>query len=137
MALLYKFPTNKMMSNFAEARSPTRMAEIQKAVLKATNDALTTKFVKAYAAKNIGGEITDYLKNANDYVMTRLKAKSVAPKNATPSIARQVAIKVVISPQNAVLLAKFDISVHLKNGAVEVQATNCEGASKVLLSVKP
>ncbi len=34
--------------------------------------------------------------------MTNLNAKSLAPKNATPSIARQVAIKVVLGPQKAV-----------------------------------
>ena len=137
MALLYKFPTSKMMVNRAEASSSTRMAEMQKAVLKATNDALATKFMKAFKSGNVGSEIQHCLQQADTYVGERLKGKGLMPKDLNPSIARQVVIKAVLGPQNAALLAKFDVSVHLKNGAVEVQATDCAGASKVLLAVKP
>jgi hypothetical protein len=137
MALLYKFPTSKMLSKFTEASSPTRIVEMQKAVLKATNDALTSKFIKTYQSKNISGEIVHCLQNALTYVATHRKASSVAGKSAAPSIPRQIAIKVILGPQDAVMLAKFDVSVHLKNGAVEVHSTDCAGASKVLLSVKP
>ena len=68
-----------------------------------------------------------------------LVGKSLMPKNAVsaPSIARQIAIKMVLGPQQAALLAKSDLSVHLKNGAVELQGTDCNGSTKVLLSVKP
>ena len=133
MALLYKFPAAKIISKWNEAKSGARVAEIQKAVLKATNDAHTTKFIKAF----MGLDIQTFLQTAHAYVSKNMVAKGLVPVKAQPSVAEQILIKAIFGPQQAVLLAKFDLSIHLKNGAVEVQGTDCKGASKVLLAVKP
>jgi hypothetical protein len=130
MALLYKFPMAKIFSDWSQAKSSTRVAEIQKAVLKATNDATTTKFVQALK----GADTNGFLQDVDKQVMKNLVGKSLMPKNAVtaPSVARQIAIKMVLGPQQAVLLAKADLSVHFKNGKVELQGTDCNGAMKVL-----
>jgi len=59
------------------------------------------------------------------------------PSVGKPSVPRQVLIKMVMGPQQAVLLAKFDLSIHLKNKAIELQATDCKGNQQVMLSVSP
>ncbi len=135
MALLYKFPMDKTYMDWSTAKSGARIADIQKAVLKATNDALTTKFIKEF--KN--ADTNKFLQDVDKQVMKNLVGKSLMPKNAisAPSIARQVAIKMVLGPQKAVALAKADLSVHLKNGAVELQGTDCNGTMKVLCTARP
>lgn len=135
MALIYKFPTAKIYADWSQAKSAARIAEIQKAVLKATNDALTTKFIQAFK----GADTNKFLQDVDKQVMQNLVGKNLMPKNAVsaPSVARQVAIKMVLGPQQAVLLAKADLSIHLKNGAVELHGTDCKGATKVLASAKP
>lgn len=40
-------------------------------------------------------------------------------------------------PQKLILIAKFDLSVHLKGGNLELQNTDCKGTKKVLFSVAP
>src|SRR5882757_8139762 len=111
MALIYKFPAAKIVAQWNEAKTPARCAEIKKAVTKAASEALANKFLAAFKST----DLNVFLQKADDHVGKNLVGKGIMPAVGKPSVPRQVLVKMLLGPQQAALLAKFDLSIHLKN----------------------
>jgi hypothetical protein len=64
-------------------------------------------------------------------------AKGLVQPTANPGAVEKAMMVALYGPQKMILIAKFDLSVHLKAGNLELQNTDCKGTKKVLFSVAP
>jgi hypothetical protein len=130
MANLYKFDTAKTIS---DARYPkTMIAQLEKALAdKKVPKAHIDKFAGLFKTFNLSSVVTP----AQLYVQKNMVLKGAAP--IQPNAVQKALLVALFGPQKLVLMAKFDLSVHLKDNKLELQHTSCKGDSKILMSVAP
>lgn len=134
MASVYEFDNSATLKNANYPKSGPVVAEIQKALTKANiPKTQVDKFVTDLKAFNFG----PIAATANAYISKNMVAKGLAPVTANPNALQKAMMVALYGPQKKILLASFDLSVHVKAGNVELQHTDCKGAKKILLTATP
>jgi hypothetical protein len=134
MAAVYTFDTIKSVNNPKYPKSPETLAKVEKAlVAKKIPKAHIDKFIDKMKAQSFAPITTE----ATRYIQKNMVAKGLVQPTANPGAVEKAMMVALYGPQKMILIAKFDLSVHLKAGNLELQNTDCKGTKKVLFSVAP
>lgn len=132
MATLYTFDRFKTIS---DPRYPKTVADKVKTAL--TGAHIPKAHVDKFMAKMTSFNYSAVANTARLYVEKNMVAKQLAPTTTDTNALQKAFLAAIFGPQKAVLSAHFDLSVHLKNGNLEMHHTDCKGAQKVLYSIAP
>jgi hypothetical protein len=134
MASVYEFDTTSTIKSAAYPKSAPVIAGIQKAL---TGKKIPTAHIGKFVNTLKGFNFSPIIATANLYISKNMVAKGLAPVTNNPSVLQKAMMVALYGPQKKVLLASFDLSVHLKGANLELQHTDCKGSKKTLLTVAP
>ncbi len=134
MASVYEFDTTSTIKDAKYPKSTEAIAAVEKALAgKKIPKAHIDKFVNQLKGYNCNAIVLA----AQQYIEKNMVAKKLAPVTKDPNVLQKAFLVAMYGPQKKVLQAGFDLSVHLKDGNLQLQHTDCKGSKKILLTVAP